>query len=130
MLPFPYHAHYTHTIQGIACNLQSLGYKHLEAASSEVLGAASKPYSLTGSLPLVGDLQAAGFDIQVRNLGDGMGVSSSLCVLHFEGVWLWTHERLPWRQRVLQSVLHEECHEYLQPSPEQAQCEGVSGWGK
>eukprot|EP00731_Ephydatia_muelleri_P025862 Em0017g945a len=56
-------------LRGIACNLESTGYKHLEAASSEVLGAASQPYSLTGSLPLVGDLQAAGFDIQVCGYG-------------------------------------------------------------
>lgn len=30
----------------------------------EVIGE-SKPYSITGSLPLVGDLQADGYDIQV-----------------------------------------------------------------
>ena len=53
-----------HTHQGIACNLDSDGFKKLNEATKEVMGE-SKPYSITGSLPLVGDLQEAGFDIQV-----------------------------------------------------------------
>ena len=51
-------------IQGIACNLDSDGYKNLKAAVTEVVGE-SVPYSITGSLPVVGDLQDKGFDIQV-----------------------------------------------------------------
>ena len=51
--------------QGIACDVTSEGHKHLHAATAEVLGE-SKPYSICGSLPLVGDLQEAGFDVQVR----------------------------------------------------------------
>lgn len=51
-------------IQGIACDLESDGFKHLHKSTEEVLGE-SKPYSDCGSLPLVGDLQKAGFDVQV-----------------------------------------------------------------
>ena len=51
-------------IQGIACKLDSDGYKNLNAAVAEVVGE-SVPYSVTGSLPVVGDLQDDGFDIQV-----------------------------------------------------------------
>ena len=50
--------------QGIACNLDSDGFKKLHEATKEVLGE-SKPCSITGSLPLVGDIQEAGFDVQV-----------------------------------------------------------------
>ena len=50
--------------QGIACNLDSVGFQRLDEATQEVLGE-SKPYSICGSLPLVGDLQRAGFDVQV-----------------------------------------------------------------
>ena len=46
----------THTLQGIACNLNSDAFKKLEEATKEVMGEC-KPYSITGSLPLVGDLQ-------------------------------------------------------------------------
>lgn len=42
-----------------------MGYKALREATELVLGEC-KPYSITGSLPLVGDMQDAGFDIQVR----------------------------------------------------------------
>ena len=49
----------THTHQGIACNLDSDGFKKLNEATKEVMGE-SRPYSITGSLPLVGDLQEAG----------------------------------------------------------------------
>lgn len=51
-------------MQGIACKLDSKGFKRLHEATQEVLGE-SKPYSICGSLPLVGDLQEAGFDVQV-----------------------------------------------------------------
>ena len=60
------HTHtHTHTYtQGIACNLDSPAFKKLDEATKEVIGE-SKPYSICGSLPLVGDLQEAGFDVQV-----------------------------------------------------------------
>ena len=50
--------------QGIACNVESNGFLKLNEATKEVMGE-SNPYSITGSLPLVGDLQKAGFDVQV-----------------------------------------------------------------
>ena len=51
-------------VQGIACNLESKAFKYLHDATMEELGK-SKPFSMCGSLPLVGDMQEAGFDIQV-----------------------------------------------------------------
>ena len=54
--------------QGIACKLDSKGFKHLCDATEEVMGVV-EPYSITGSLPLVGDLQEAGFDVQVCGYG-------------------------------------------------------------
>ena len=53
----------THS-QGIACDLNSVGFKRLDEATRDVLGV-SNPFSLCGTLPLVGDLQKAGFDVQV-----------------------------------------------------------------
>ncbi len=55
-------------MQGLAVNLDSPAFAFLNAATEEVLGE-SKPYSITGSLPLVGDLQEAGFDVQVCGYG-------------------------------------------------------------
>ena len=69
--------------QGIACNLESVGFHRLNEATKEVLGE-SKPYSICGSLPLVGDLQRAGFDVQVthneRSLPHSLSLSLSLCL--------------------------------------------------
>ncbi|KAJ1474482.1 hypothetical protein T484DRAFT_1635481, partial [Baffinella frigidus] len=55
-------------VSGIACNIDSAGNKVLCEATEEVLGEC-KPYSLTGSLPLVKELQDAGFDIQICGYG-------------------------------------------------------------
>ena len=44
--------------------MDSQAFKFLHEATKEVIGE-SKPFSICGSLPLVGDLQKAGFDIQV-----------------------------------------------------------------
>ena len=55
-------------LRGIACDLDSVGFHRLDEATREVLGV-SKPYSICGSLPLIGDLQRAGFDIQVCGYG-------------------------------------------------------------
>lgn len=54
--------------KGIAVNLDSDAFKHLDDSTKSVLGE-SKPYSITGSLPLVGDLQEAGFDVQICGYG-------------------------------------------------------------
>lgn len=57
-----------HPLAGIACNIDSAGHKALVAATAAVLGEA-KPYSITGSLPLVKELQDAGFDVQISGYG-------------------------------------------------------------
>lgn len=56
------------TFEGIACDIKSTGFKHLHNATIEVIGA-SNPYSDCGSLPLVSDLQKAGFDVQITGYG-------------------------------------------------------------
>mmetsp|Transcript_23440 Transcript_23440/g.34198 ORF Transcript_23440/g.34198 Transcript_23440/m.34198 type:complete len:90 (-) Transcript_23440:142-411(-) len=53
---------------GIACNLESKGLKALVDATKEVKGHV-KPYSITGSLPLVRAMQNAGFDVQISGYG-------------------------------------------------------------
>ncbi|KAL2643014.1 hypothetical protein R1flu_010601 [Riccia fluitans] len=53
---------------GIACNIKSTGYKALCDATAKVLGQV-KPYSITGSLPLIYELQQEGFDIQCAGYG-------------------------------------------------------------
>lgn len=53
---------------GIACHLDSRGYKAIVKATEHVLGSA-KPYSVTGSLPLVRELQDWGFDVQISGYG-------------------------------------------------------------
>lgn len=57
-----------HAHRGIACDLRSPGYRALRNAVREVLGEV-KPFSTTGSLPLVGDLKDAGFDVQITGFG-------------------------------------------------------------
>ena len=98
--------------QGIACNLESPGFKFLHQATLEVIGK-SEPHSVCGGLPLVRDLQDAGFDVQVSCLQ--VTCSSTLLLLYTPtGVWLWSQSCVSWRQRVLQPVSHAECHENLQ----------------
>ncbi|KAJ7555592.1 hypothetical protein O6H91_05G046000 [Diphasiastrum complanatum] len=55
-------------LEGVACNLDSLGYHALCKATEEVIGVV-KPYSITGSLPLIRDLQDNGFDVQTAGYG-------------------------------------------------------------
>jgi len=57
-----------HSIQGLACKLDSPGFKALQQATTEVLGEC-KPLADTGSLPLVADLQENGFDVQTIGYG-------------------------------------------------------------
>lgn len=53
---------------GIACTLGTEGNVALVEATREVIGQV-KPYSITGSLPLVRDLQDWGFDVQISGYG-------------------------------------------------------------
>jgi len=55
-------------LEGIACDLESKGLKAICDATREVKGEC-KPYSITGSLPLVREMQRAGFDIQITGYG-------------------------------------------------------------
>ena len=59
-------------MEGIACDLDSEGLKSIVDATAEVKGKAT-PYAITGSLPLVRQMQNAGFDIQIT----GYGLSST-----------------------------------------------------
>jgi acetylornithine deacetylase len=52
-------------MEGIACDLESPGLKALIDATTEVKGEPAKPYSITGSLPLVRQMQREGFDVQI-----------------------------------------------------------------
>lgn len=54
--------------KGIAVNMKSKGYAALLEAITTVRGEA-KPFSLGGSLPLIKDLQDAGFDVQMCGFG-------------------------------------------------------------
>lgn len=54
--------------RGVACNLESPGFKALVEAFTEVTGSCT-PYSITGSLPCIADLQDDGFDVQTLGFG-------------------------------------------------------------
>jgi len=54
--------------EGIACSLDSPGHKALVQAVRETNGEA-KPFSVNGSLPLVKQMQRAGFDLQLCGFG-------------------------------------------------------------
>jgi acetylornithine deacetylase len=54
--------------KGIACDIKSNGYQALHAATKENLGEV-KPFSVGGALPLVYELQKAGFDLQLIGYG-------------------------------------------------------------
>ncbi|XP_047322918.1 acetylornithine deacetylase [Impatiens glandulifera] len=55
-------------LSGVACNLDSRGFKVLCKATEEAVGFV-KPYSITGSLPLIRELQDEGFDVQTSGYG-------------------------------------------------------------
>lgn len=59
-------------LEGIACNLESVGFKALCDSFKEVCGEC-KPFSLTGSLPLVRNLQRFGYDVQITGFGKMAG---------------------------------------------------------
>ncbi|GAA0139238.1 hypothetical protein Leryth_010543 [Lithospermum erythrorhizon] len=56
------------TSGGVACDLDSRGFHVLCKATEEVVGHV-KPYSITGTLPLIRDLQDEGFDVQTSGYG-------------------------------------------------------------
>ncbi|VVB12689.1 unnamed protein product [Arabis nemorensis] len=53
---------------GVACDLDSRGFHVLCKATEEVVGHV-KPYSITGTLPLIRDLKDEGFDVQTSGYG-------------------------------------------------------------
>mmetsp|Transcript_7438 Transcript_7438/g.20998 ORF Transcript_7438/g.20998 Transcript_7438/m.20998 type:complete len:452 (+) Transcript_7438:236-1591(+) len=57
-----------HYSSGVACSLDSPGFKGMEAAWAEVYGSCS-PFSITGSLPCVRELKDAGFDLNIMGFG-------------------------------------------------------------
>lgn len=56
-------------MEGIACDLDSPGLARLAAAITSARGEPASPFSMTGSLPLVRDLQRAGYDVQITGFG-------------------------------------------------------------
>jgi len=57
--------------EGIACDLDSPALSALTRAIGEARGVSRvKAYSMTGSLPLVRDLQRRGFDVQITGFGE------------------------------------------------------------
>jgi acetylornithine deacetylase/succinyl-diaminopimelate desuccinylase-like protein len=57
-------------MEGIACQLDSPGLVALTEAIRAVRGSdGSQPFAMTGSLPLVRDLQRRGFDVQITGFG-------------------------------------------------------------
>lgn len=57
-------------MEGIACQLDSPGLSALTEAIRHVRGdAGAQPFAMTGSLPLVRDLQRRGFDVQITGFG-------------------------------------------------------------
>ncbi|KAI5642011.1 hypothetical protein M9H77_00208 [Catharanthus roseus] len=55
-------------LPGIACDLNSRGFKVISEATKEVVGYV-KPFSTTGTVPLVRDLQDKGYDVQLVGYG-------------------------------------------------------------
>lgn len=53
---------------GVACKLDSRGYRAIVQATKDVLGFV-EPYAIGGSLPLIRDLQDKGFDVQIAGYG-------------------------------------------------------------
>jgi acetylornithine deacetylase/succinyl-diaminopimelate desuccinylase-like protein len=57
-------------MEGIACRLDSPGLQALKEAMQAVRGVAPTPFALTGSLPLVRNLQRQGCDVQITGFGE------------------------------------------------------------
>lgn len=56
------------SLEGLAVDIDSPGYQALFDATREVRGNA-EPFSLLGSLPIIGGLTRSGFDVQVTGFG-------------------------------------------------------------
>lgn len=56
--------------EGIACNMESIGFKILSEATLKIHGSMDHQ-ACTGSLPLIADLQKMGFDVQIIGYGIG-----------------------------------------------------------
>ena len=56
-------------MSGVACDMNSPGYHALYNAIKAVKGEC-KPFALTGSLPIISDLQKAGYDVQICGFGN------------------------------------------------------------
>lgn len=54
--------------KGVACNLDSPGYKAVKHAFTEQYGT-FQPLAITGSLPCIRELQDNGFDVQMMGFG-------------------------------------------------------------
>jgi len=58
-------------IPGVACRLDSPGYLALTRAIREVRGETGlRPFSMTGSLPMVAELARRGYDVQITGFGE------------------------------------------------------------
>ncbi len=66
---------------GVAVNMESVGYKAIFKAVEKVCGNA-KPFSLTGSLPIIRDLADAGYDVQITGFGrlDAYHANNEVCL--------------------------------------------------
>jgi len=87
-----------HSMEGIACHIDSPGFHALVAAIEKVRGS-SVPYSINGSLPLVRQMQRMGFDVQITGFGlsktyhaDNEYALLSDMVKGGEIVWLWIQQ--------------------------------------
>jgi acetylornithine deacetylase len=84
-----------HSMEGIACHLDSPGFHALVQATEKVTGKAV-PYSINGSLPLVRQMQREGFDLQITGFGlsktyhgDNEYALLSDMIKGGEIMWLW-----------------------------------------
>ncbi|PPD79570.1 hypothetical protein GOBAR_DD23508 [Gossypium barbadense] len=68
LTPFYLTLTFDEATSGVACDLNSRGFHVLCKATEEAVGHV-KPYSITGSLPLIRELQDEGFDVQTAGYG-------------------------------------------------------------
>ncbi|KAL8244553.1 hypothetical protein R6Q59_010811 [Mikania micrantha] len=73
---------YDETTSGIACDIDSRGFHVLYQATKDAVGSV-KPFSITGTLPLVKELQDEGFDVQITGFGlmDTYHANDEYCLL-------------------------------------------------
>jgi acetylornithine deacetylase/succinyl-diaminopimelate desuccinylase-like protein len=83
-------------MEGIACQLDSPGLAVLTDAIKTVRGAeGAQPFAMTGSLPLVRDLQRQGFDVQITGFGRSTyyhAPNEQAKLEHFQQGFLILHE--------------------------------------